>query len=334
MILAYAVVFVILYVVIYVVPQVSGIFVETYTAEYGILEVSQNSSFIAVRNEKLYVSDNSGAVSRAAAAGKLVRRNSHIADVGSTRYYCQKRGLVSYFYDGLEEVYTPENMQTITEKNLELSDEEKQSYEVKECSEGSVQRGVPIFKIVDNNDWYLVCWIDSAEAESWKEGSSITVEFEDTTRVKMKISQKNRQGQKVYAVGVFQHIHVVILYAVLYGDGHAHRAAGGRAHPQHVVVAPLYVHAVVAHEVVQNYVGVGAAVEYVADYVQCIHGHALYEGAQLRYERIRHAGVYYGADYVVVIGMFVVLVLGIEKLLHYVGKVLRQSLAHLGAGVF
>ena len=144
---------------------------------------------------------------------------------------------------------------------------------------------------------------------------------------------EHRQGQKVYAVGVFQHIHVVILYAVLYGDGHAHRAAGCRAHPQHVVVAPLYVHAVVAHEVVQNYVGVGAAVEYVADYVQGIHGHALYEGAQLRYESIRHAGVYYGADYVVVIGMFVVLVLWIEKLLHYVGKVLWQRLAHLGAGV-
>ena len=144
---------------------------------------------------------------------------------------------------------------------------------------------------------------------------------------------EHRQGQKVYAVGVFQHIHVVILYAVLYGDGHAHRAAGGRAHPQHVVVAPLYVHAVVAHEVVQNYVGVGAAVEYVADYVQGIHRHALYEGAKLRYESIRHAGVYYGADYVVVIGMFVVLVLWIEKLLHYVGKVLWQRLAHLGAGV-
>ena len=77
----------------------------------------------------------------------------------------------------------------------------------------------------------------------------------------------------------------------------------------------------------------GAAVEYVADYVQGIHRHALYEGAKLRYEIIRHAGVYYGADYVVVIGMFVVLVLWIEKLLHYVGKVLWQRLAHLGAGV-
>ena len=58
MLLAYAVVFVILYVIIYVVPRVSGIFLETYTAEYGTLEVSQESSYMAVRDEKLYVSDN------------------------------------------------------------------------------------------------------------------------------------------------------------------------------------------------------------------------------------------------------------------------------------
>lgn len=200
MIMAYAVIFVILYAVIYVVPQVSGIFVETYTAEYGILEESQESSYIAVRDEKLYVSDNSGTVKRVASQGSLMRRNTHIADVGGTKYYSQKRGLVSYYYDGLESVYTPDNMQTITEKNLELSDEEKQSYEVKGCSEGSVESGSPIFKVVDNKDWYLVCWIDAAEAESWNEGSSITVEFEDKVRIKMEISQKNGQGQKTQLI--------------------------------------------------------------------------------------------------------------------------------------
>ena len=126
MLLAYAVVFVILYVIIYVVPRVSGIFLETYTAEYGTLEVSQESSYMAVRDEKLYVSDNGGAVSRAAAQGRLMRKNSHIVDVGGVKHYSQQKGIVSYYYDGLEGVYTPENMQTITEADLELTDEEKQ----------------------------------------------------------------------------------------------------------------------------------------------------------------------------------------------------------------
>ena len=131
MLLAYAVVFVILYVIIYVVPRVSGIFLETYTAEYGTLEVSQESSYMAVRDEKLYVSDNGGAVSRAAAQGRLMRKNSHIVDVGGVKHYSQQKGIVSYYYDGLEGVYTPENMQTITEADLELTDEEKQTYAVR-----------------------------------------------------------------------------------------------------------------------------------------------------------------------------------------------------------
>ena len=185
----------ILYVIIYVVPRVSGIFLETYTAEYGTLEVSQESSYMAVRDEKLYVSDNGGAVSRAAAQGRLMRKNSHIVDVGGVKHYSQQKGIVSYYYDGLEGVYTPENMQTITEADLELTDEEKQTYAVRECSQGTVESGSPIFKIVDNKEWYLVCWLSAAEAEDIEAGRSITVEFDDGKHLKMKVMQVNPQGQ-------------------------------------------------------------------------------------------------------------------------------------------
>ena len=195
MLLAYAVVLVILYVIIYVVPRVSGIFLETYTAEYGTLEVSQESSYMAVRAEKLYVSDNGGAVSRAAAQGRLMRKNSHIVDVGGVKHYSQQKGIVSYYYDGLEGVYTPENMQTITEADLELTDEEKQTYAVRECSQDIVESGSPIFKIVDNKEWYLVCWLSAAEAEDIEAGRSITVEFVDGKQLKMKVMQVNPQGQ-------------------------------------------------------------------------------------------------------------------------------------------
>ena len=185
----------ILYVIIYVVPRVSGIFLETYTAEYGTLEVSQESSYMAVRDEKLYVSDNGGAVSRAAAQGRLMRKNSHIVDVGGVKHYSQQKGIVSYYYDGLEGVYTPENMQTITEADLELTDEEKQTYAVRECSQDIVESGSPIFKIVDNKEWYLVCWLSAAEAEDIEAGRSITVEFDDEKQLKMKVMQVNPQGQ-------------------------------------------------------------------------------------------------------------------------------------------
>ena len=124
MISAYALVFIVLFVIIYVVPRVSNIFVETYTAQYGILEQSTESSYIAVRTEKLYTSDNGGQVKRAVSQGALMRRNAHIADVGAVRYYSQERGIISYYYDGLESVFTPQNMQALTESNLDLNDKD------------------------------------------------------------------------------------------------------------------------------------------------------------------------------------------------------------------
>ena len=53
MILAYVAIYVILYVIIYIVPRVSGIFLETYTAEYGLLEVSASSRCVDVREERV-----------------------------------------------------------------------------------------------------------------------------------------------------------------------------------------------------------------------------------------------------------------------------------------
>ena len=199
MISAYALVFIVLFVIIYVVPRVSNIFMETYTAQYGILEQSTESSYIAVRTEKLYTSDNGGQVKRAVSQGALMRRNAHIADVGAVRYYSQERGIISYYYDGLESVFTPQNMQELTESNLDLNDKDK-SYELKECESGNAQSGSPIFKVVDNTQWYIVCWVNADEADDWTPGKSVTVEFDKDDKIKMKVSQCNMQGEKLQLI--------------------------------------------------------------------------------------------------------------------------------------
>lgn len=200
MILAYVVIFVILYAVIYIVPRVSDIFLKTYTAEYGLLEVSASSSFVAVRDERVYTADNGGTVSRVVSQGALMRRNSHIVDIGGTKYYSQKKGIVSYNYDGLETVYTPENMQSITEDTLKKLKENSEEYKVKKCQGKSVETGAPIFKIVDNKEWYLVCWLGADEAQGYEAGKLITVEFSDGQQIKMNILQTNPQGENTQLI--------------------------------------------------------------------------------------------------------------------------------------
>lgn len=200
MILAYVVIFVILYAVIYIVPRVSDIFLKTYTAEYGLLEVSASSSFVAVRDERVYTADNGGTVSRVVSQGALMRRNSHIVDIGGTKYYSQKKGIVSYNYDGLETVYTPENMQSITEGALKKLKENSEEYKVKKCQGKSVETGAPIFKIVDNKEWYLVCWLGADEVQGYEAGKEITVEFSDGQQIKMNILQTNSQGENTQLI--------------------------------------------------------------------------------------------------------------------------------------
>ena len=199
-ILAYAAIFVILYIIIYIVPRVSGIFLETYTAEYGLLEVSAESTFVTVRDERLCTADNSGTVSRIVSQGKLMRRSSHIVDVGGIKHYSPQKGIISYYYDGLEAVYTPENMQSITEETAAKIKEKAEEYKVRECEANSVQAGQPIFKVVDNNEWYLVCWLEAAEAAGCDPGKSITAEFSDGQQIKMKVLQSNAQGEKTQLI--------------------------------------------------------------------------------------------------------------------------------------
>ena len=101
-----------LYVCIYIVPEVSDIFVETYVAEYGSLQIGEESEALFVRNERLYTADGGGATDGVISGGSLMRKGSRIVTVGGQGYYSGENGIVSYFYDGLESVLTPETMAT------------------------------------------------------------------------------------------------------------------------------------------------------------------------------------------------------------------------------
>ena len=73
------------------------------------------------------------------------------------------------------------------------------------------------------------------------------------------------QMPQVDAIAVFEHPVVVVGQRGLEHGADADGAARSGAHPDHVVVAPLDIDIVVAHEQVQDDVRAGAAVEQVAD---------------------------------------------------------------------
>ena len=186
---------------IYIVPQVSDIFVETYTAEYGTLQVTDDATCLFVRDEKLYTAKSAGSVDRVVKSGRLMRSGSNIVNVGNLAYHSDIKGLTSYHYDGLETVYTPETLENITSEAL--SKEKAEAYPVKKAVSGQAESGDVIFKIVNNQKWYLVCWLKPETADRYKEGKSVIVDFRDGesgsegTQLKMHIDSISTQGGEI-----------------------------------------------------------------------------------------------------------------------------------------
>ena len=145
---------------------------------------------------------------------------------------------------------------------------------------------------------------------------------------------KGGQRHEVDAVTVFERAVVAIPHRHANDIGHAAVVAGGRAHPQNIVVAPLYIDVVIGAELVHDDFGAGTAVEDVAHDMQGVDDQPLYEVADGTDAGIGPAGGDDGGDDAVDISLLVGVYLRlVQQLLQDVREFGRQGFAHFGAGV-
>ena len=86
---------------------------------------------------------------------------------------------------------------------------------------------------------------------------------------------ERRQRPQADAVAALEHVGILIAQGVAHDGRDAGLAAERRAHPEHIVVAPLDVDGGMLHEQVEDGVGPVAAVEEVADDVEPVDGQPL-----------------------------------------------------------
>ena len=86
---------------------------------------------------------------------------------------------------------------------------------------------------------------------------------------------ERRQWPQADAVAALEHVGILIAQGVAHDGRDAGLAAERRAHPEHIVVAPLDVDGGMLHEQVEDGVGPVAAVEEVADDVKPVDSHPL-----------------------------------------------------------
>ncbi|PAB58848.1 hypothetical protein CCE28_13220 [Anaeromicrobium sediminis] len=94
-------------------------------------------------------------------------------------------GLISYYIDGLEDIFTLNNMATI-----DLEKVKEANYDVTNLRESkNAIINQPLYKVVNNTTWYLVAEVDNNKIDKYKEGR----------RIKIKISDSQVEG-KIYRI--------------------------------------------------------------------------------------------------------------------------------------
>lgn len=109
-------------------------------------------------------------------------------------YYSNESGVLSFKIDGYEDKFTYNNREVYGYEVFENLAEE----ETIVSGNGNVKIGEPIFKIINNFEWYMLIKIDNIkDIEELKEGNSITVSGKDVeVELKGRIVKVNKKGSK------------------------------------------------------------------------------------------------------------------------------------------
>ena len=137
------------------------------------------------------------------------------------------------------------------------------------------------------------------------------------------------------AVAALQDADVVVAHVVSHHVRDAGLIARSRAHPEHIVVAPLDVERVVVHEQLYDFIGVRAAVKEIADNVQVIHREPFNERRERNDEFVAVLDADNRVEYALMVGKLIAVLVrqSVQKLVYDVAELARHGLSHLGTRV-
>jgi putative membrane fusion protein len=195
-----------LYFVLYGLPELRDVKAETVILEPEHFSITDKQALLVIRNETLYLADSGGELNYINENGTKVRSGVSLlsieaselpesADVGDLEAFqsiLERAGdsvsanpgniapysaLVSYYGDGYEKILTPETLDSLTWQD---------SKEIP-ANPVSLRRlytrpGDPLYKLTDNNLWYLVFWIaeDEGARVRYEEGRKVTLRVSDS----------------------------------------------------------------------------------------------------------------------------------------------------------
>jgi len=192
--------FLVLYSIIYLIPGVSGALKKTEIINYGELTVSEEMTCYLVRNEKVFLADRSGDINYYFEEGEHVRRGTKILDISKQEVGepedeyedilknlensavkagnegAPYNGIVSYYVDGYENLFTPDKM-----TSLKYEAVSKMKIEPVNLTRKDTFVNEPIYKICDNSLWYVIGWVEEGKVSKFVIGGKVEIEMESGT---------------------------------------------------------------------------------------------------------------------------------------------------------
>ncbi len=182
-------------VVIYLLPGIADVLTKTVTAEYGNFQVTDDADFYIVRDEMVYLSAGEGHINYYLKQNEMVRKGTTIleiipASLGKSHderynelrsqlgdrvaiqggYQSESSGILSYYVDGYEGIFTPQSME-----NLKFEDVARFNIEQENLVRAEAYSQEPIYKICDNDIWYLMTWVSRGNVSKYEPGKDVIV---------------------------------------------------------------------------------------------------------------------------------------------------------------
>jgi putative membrane fusion protein len=88
----------------------------------------------------------------------------------SDNYICQTNGVISYYIDGYEAEFTPENMALLSRTKVQTL-----AFDVQNVTRETTLAKEPLYKVVDNKKWYAVFWVAPENIVKYEKGKKATI---------------------------------------------------------------------------------------------------------------------------------------------------------------
>lgn len=223
LLIIYLAVLVALYIVVFQMPKVSEKFETTQVLENGTLEVSCETSGYIIKNEAVCTANQTGTIEYKWDDGTIVKKKSKLAKIkepesekdkekakdaqvrGKYKDYLEAlkgydllketkkapvSGVFSLSIDGGEKYFSIGNMDKI--KKEEAADHILGELDLKR---EDVRAGEPIMKVSNDDVWYILCWVEKADARKYEVGEKVRIAIGDST-MDAKVHKIEKDGEE------------------------------------------------------------------------------------------------------------------------------------------